>query len=257
MSSYQKFTLATFKQRLNAGEYANSTGANRAIGKTKELSDAEKNSARALVFKYFGDEAPAKKGKKKTAKPAKKAKKATRAEKKEAKVDKAVKKIVKRATKKAMKEAAPRGRAKKAGKKVGKKAGKKAKRSEEPAPAEGKAPRKTRAAAAPEDSNEKLIELMGSVINTVGTALKSMESAKELFPKADLEQGVQSATTSMSKAVRILDARVLAPMDSEKTAAPAEKRRKGSSSKKASPSNGASHDDSSKKVTEQEAVAEL
>ena len=81
MSSYEKFTLKTIKERLESGVYANLTGANRAIGKTSELSAKDKEKAKAMAAAHFGVDLSA--PKKAAKKPAKKAaKKATAAPKK-------------------------------------------------------------------------------------------------------------------------------------------------------------------------------
>lgn len=215
MSSYTKFTLATFKTRLTGGAYANLTGANRAIGKTQELSEEDKGKARALAAKHFGAAVPAKKA---AGKPAAKA--AAKPAKKVAK------KAVKKAAPKAKPAAAPSKKvAKKATKKVAKKtAAKKATKSATTAePAPGASPKALAVAAsiAPtttaktpeqrEASKAQVIEQMGSVIDTIGKALTSMKDAKQLFPKAELEDGVTTATSSLSRAVQRLDQEVIAP----------------------------------------------
>lgn len=206
MSSYTKFTLATFKTRLTGGAYANLTGANRAIGKTQELSEEDKGKARALAAKHFGAAVPVKKSATKpAAKPAKK--------------------VTKKAAPKAKPAAAPAKKAaKKATKKTAKKATKKAAKTAPVAePAPGASPKAPAVAAPiaptstatsleqPEDHKARVIEQMGSVISTVGQALTSMRDAKQLFPKAELEEGVAIATSSLSRAVQRLDQEVISP----------------------------------------------
>lgn len=200
MSNYTKFTLATFKARLTGGIYANIVGANRAIGKTQELSDEDKSKARVMAAKHFGVAAPTKKA---APKPAAKA--VTKPEKK---ATKATKKVAKKATKKAAK------------KKATKKASKAA-TTAEPAPgaspkavavAVSKAP--TSIAPTQEQTDERrarVISQIGSVITTIGQALTSMKDAKQLFPKAELEEGVTSAVDSMSRAVQRLDQEIISP----------------------------------------------
>jgi len=220
MSSYQKFTLAFFRKRLQEGAYENATGANRAIGKTRELTDTEKDSARALVRKHFGESAPApKKAAKKTVKKAaakktvskpaaKAAKKAVKkASKKEAKASKPAKKLVKR-VKQAASGKAPAAAARGKGKRKGSKRTVQSSKVEEPAPAR----KAVETGASREQKDVHLIELMGTVVNTLSTVVKSMESSKDLFPKADLEAGVKSAHASMTRAVRIIDG-ALTPLD--------------------------------------------
>jgi len=65
--------LSTFKKRLAGGEYETLTGSRRAIGKMKNMSDDERNTARRAADKYF-DGKPAPKANKKA--PKKAAKKA-------------------------------------------------------------------------------------------------------------------------------------------------------------------------------------
>ena len=78
-------SLNTFKEKLNAGGYANIVGARRGIGKFQGMSDADREKARALADKFFAVEggAPATKtpekkvvAKKETKAPAKPAPKA-------------------------------------------------------------------------------------------------------------------------------------------------------------------------------------
>lgn len=57
--------LNEFKKRLADGAYKNLTGARRGIGKFKDMSDKERDEARALADKHFGDNpAPTAAGKK-------------------------------------------------------------------------------------------------------------------------------------------------------------------------------------------------
>lgn len=67
--------LSKFKKKLSGGEYETLTGARRAVGKMKDMSDDERNTARRAADKYF-DGKPQPAVKKKTAKKvAKKAEK--------------------------------------------------------------------------------------------------------------------------------------------------------------------------------------
>lgn len=217
MSNYKKFTLDTIKQKLKNGDYEAPVGAMRAIGKTQELSEADKEKARALVRKHFGVEAPAPAARK----PAKKAKKVAKKAAPKAAVKK---KVAKKAA-----AASPTSRT------VAKKTRKKSKRGRAAAPAEGdteavEAPVDAAAPASPafaeqptkvsasstlapprSNGSGNVVLEMGQVISTVGEALKSMEAAKRLFPKAKLEHDVEVATGAMARAVRIIDQEIMSP----------------------------------------------
>lgn len=73
--AFEKTTLEVFKRRLKDGEYNDATGARRAVGKAKEMSDAEKKKAYAAIDAHSGPWAGGK-GKKTAKKPAAAAKKA-------------------------------------------------------------------------------------------------------------------------------------------------------------------------------------
>ena len=214
MGSYQKFTLAFFRKRLQDGAYENATGANRAIGKTRELTDAEKDTARTMVRKHFGDSTPvkkaAKKAAKKTVKKAAKKMASKPAAKPAKKAAKKVAKAAKKTAKKVVQVASGKTQGGRGKKKKAKRAVKAAGKVEEPAPVEVRKTASLTAASGKEDV--QLIELMGTVVNTLSTVVKSMESAKDLFPKGDLEAGVKSAHASMTRAVRIIDG-ALTPLD--------------------------------------------
>ena len=202
MSNYQKFTLQTIREKLKNGDYASLVGANRAIGKTQELSDADKVKAKAMAAKHFGvDPSEQKAAKAPTAKRGKKAKK---------KAAKAAAASPKKTGK----------RAKKAAKKTAKKAGKSSAKAGAAAPsatlsdaASVPIPQEalTSGAVIPQTRAET-IDSVGKIISTLSQALTSMELAKRLFPKADLEAGVVVAAGSMARAVRALDAAVLTQM---------------------------------------------
>lgn len=225
MSNYKKFTLDTIKQKLKNGDYEAPVGAMRAIGKTQELSEKDKEKARELVRKHFGVEAPAPKAKKVAKKTAKKAA-----------APKAVRK--KKAAKKTS-AAAPTSRA------VRKKVVKKTKRGRATAASEGDTgggePRTTPtsptfgdpatkvSASVPSVPRGNIVLEMGQVISTVGEAVKAMQAAKSIFPKAKLERDVEAATGAMARAVKIIDQEVMAPrLPSAGTSAPAATRKKGS-----------------------------
>jgi len=221
MSSYKKFTLSTFKQKLVDGDYENATGANRAIGKTQELSDAEKVKAKTMVAAHFGTE-PAK------AKPAKKASKSAKKVGK-VKVAKApAKKAKVKPAKRAPTKPAPAVKTVKKAAKRGKKKASSKRKAVVAAPAADPAPAATKptiakarpsrvarevAATAPvtgvntivDTSREAKIQLMGQIITHVDVILRSMELSKKLYPKGDVEQGVKSAQTIMSRAVSELE----------------------------------------------------
>lgn len=62
--------FTTFKKKLADGQYANATGARRAIGKFRKLEEGEADKARVLVNKHFGEAAKPATPKKAAAKPA-------------------------------------------------------------------------------------------------------------------------------------------------------------------------------------------
>lgn len=70
MPNYNALSVADFKTRLKEGHYDSVTGARRAIGKMGGWSDAEKDSARKLADKHFGDAPAPKAAVKKVAKGA-------------------------------------------------------------------------------------------------------------------------------------------------------------------------------------------
>lgn len=213
--SYQKFSLDAFRTKLKTGGYANLTGANRAIGKTHELTEDEKAAARALAAKHFGGSAAAPKAAKSSKKVAKKVTK------------KAAKKVAKKVVAKAAAVTAPKKAAKKAGKKSAKKTTKK-QSAEEPnlpkSPAAisemtlSKAKTLTTVAATDSTGPTAVIGQMRDVVATVGQAMKSMEDAKHLFPKGTFDASVNQAVAVLGRAVEVLDTAVLAPRLAQKAA---------------------------------------
>lgn len=208
MSNYKKFSLDDIRKKLKEGEYGSLVGANRAIGKTHDLSESDRAKAKVLAAKHFGAEpAPVKKRVKKTAKKGR------------AKAAAPVKRVAKKAR---AEKAAPAKRGKK--KKATKKAAKKAARA---AKAGAVAPPTSAPSATPGDrvqgrlrtpsnggkiqSAQEVATEMGSVIGTVDQALKSMEFARQIYPKADFTAAVNSALSTMTRAVRVLDQRVVSP----------------------------------------------
>lgn len=199
MASYQKFTLQTIKDNLASGKYKNLTGANRAIGKTQDLSNAEKEKAKALAAKHFGVDPEASR-----AKPAKRrvAKAAGRPA--------AKRKVKARAKRAAKKTRAPKAVAKAAPVKApAKRRGRKPRAAAESAPARPAAEakvrvRRARAAveSAPPASKASNLEQAGSVISTLSQAITSMEQAKRLYPKADVGPAVEAASKGITQAVR-------------------------------------------------------
>lgn len=229
MSNYKKFTLDTIKQKLKNGEYEAPVGAMRAIGKTQELSEGDKEKARIMVRKHFGVEEAA---------PKPKAKKAA----KKAAAKKGSKKAAKKATAKPKaaraKKAAKPAAAAAPKKAVAKKATKKTKRSKPAVSTEGDNGASTSEAVArlevatndePQVKSDRdrpalkgnVVLEMGQVISTTAEALKAMEIAKRLFPKAKLEHDVNVATGAMARAVKIIDQEIMAPRLNEGEPTPA------------------------------------
>ncbi len=205
MSNYKKVDVDTIKAKLKAGEYAGSTGAMRAIGKTQGLSEKDKEKLRAAVRKHFGEEsAPTKTAKSPRAK-------------------KATKKTAKKGAKKASSapaEAPVAAKPAKAGrKKVAKKVAKRGGRGGREK-ASSEVDTETEKATTTEVTNEAstapvgkhpVVLQMGQIISTVGDSLKAMEVAKRLFPKGHFDQDVETMTRAMTRAVRVIDEEVTAP----------------------------------------------
>ncbi len=219
MSNYTKFSLKTFKEKLEAGEYKGLTGANRAIGKTKELSDKEKEKAKAMALEFFGEDRGA-------AKPAKAAK-APKAAKKAAK--KAAPKLVRvprapKAAKPTAAKAAPAKRGKKAKKSTG--------RQPRTAPSEA-APVQTKVRTPSHNGviqtpaepvseaagEQQRVVMFGGVIGSIDQALRSMQYAKELLGKGDvgpatgveMDKFIGDAVGMMARAVQAMDRTVVSP----------------------------------------------
>lgn len=214
MSNYKKFSLDTIKQKLKNGEYEAAVGAMRAIGKTQELSEADKEKARKLVRAHFGIEegAPAK-SKKASKKVAKKAAKKAASKPAKAKATPKKKKASKKAAPAAA--AAPKATAKKTSKRASKKAksARAAASEDDTSPGETKTAEATKSASAPQvmDAKGAVITEMGKVVATMSESLKAMEVAKHMFPKAALEHNVEMVTGAMTRAVRVIDEEVTKP----------------------------------------------
>ena len=213
MSNYAKFDFGTIKARIKDGTYPSLVGANRAIGKTQGLSDADKATLKALAAKHFGAAAPVEKPSKKAAKKAAKKEHAPKAAKKASK--KVAKKTAKRAKKAAAKPAA-------------------AKAAAEPAPAaveQAAAPkRRGRRPAVASEAPAALVDmvgelpslstlgpretaaLIGNVIGTVDQMMKSIEHSNLILPKSEAEEANKTAVRVMERAVRVLDQYVVSPL---------------------------------------------
>lgn len=217
MSSYEKFDPSVIKKRIKDGEYDSLTGANRAIGKTQNLSEEDRDALKKFAAKHFGVEAPV--AKKKASASAKKV----------------AKKVVAKAEAKpkaAPKAAVAKKTAKRAAKKVSKKAAPKAAADSEAAtkPSSGVAPAispkpvsgKGRTAKAASEKQlslpfrekpEVVVSMMGAVIGSVTTMLDSMKMAAALYPKAMLAESVPTAVRTMTRAVAVLEQHVVSPLD--------------------------------------------
>lgn len=210
MSNYQKFTLDTIKQRLKEGAYASLSGANRAIGKVQELSSSDKEKAKALAAKHFGtasDEPKASKESKKVAKAAKPVK--TGKAGRPAKVAKKSKSLVSKPKETKTASPAPVKKVAKRGRKAAKKTAAKAS-----ADTSEHAPVETQQETQPSlpSGTGEVVEMFTAIVSTTAKALDSMQTAKHLFPKAGLEHGVEAAGSSIAKAIKILDQRILSQM---------------------------------------------
>lgn len=189
--SYDKLSLASFKEALKANKYANATGARRAVGKATTLSDADKDKARAAIDAHFGS-APAAPAAPKKAPAAKKAAAA------------APKKV---AAKKAA--AAPKKQA--AAAKPAAQPKKKAAASRQP-----RAAKPEQQAALPVQGVAHVgidLENIGSIatqmriaektIQNVAAALSVITHAKEKYPEAELGTAVEEMGGTLAGAVGI------------------------------------------------------
>jgi negative regulator of replication initiation len=200
-NTYTKLTLKSFKEKLGAGGYASLVGAKRAIGKTQDLAEKDKNKARKLAEEHFaagGKAAPAKKL------PAKKSPK-KKAKKKAAK---------KKAAKAKVAKAAPK---KKAPAKKKKKAKAKTKGKPAPKPAPVRTPRNTTTnvdqmtAAEIRKHPMAAVQVAQSAIGSVSDALTAMKAAGVLDDPRYKEEAVKGVQT-LGKAVKLIDQAVVTPL---------------------------------------------
>ena len=194
--SYDKLSLASFKEALKANKYVNATGARRAVGKASTLSDADKDKARAAIDAHFGA-APAAPAPKKAAAVPKKAaaKKAAAAPKKQAAPKKAAA-AAKTAPKKASSGA---GTAKRASRHAaGTNAGPIAEA------AVGQAINPLGGIDFENiDSIATQMKIAEKTIQNVGAALSVITQAKAQYPDADLGSVVEEMGGTLSGAVNI------------------------------------------------------
>lgn len=221
MSSYEKFDPSVIKKRIKDGEYDSLTGANRAIGKTQNLSDEDRDALKKYAAKHFGVEAaPAKKkAAKKTATKAPKAAKAAPAPKAAV-----AKKASKRAAKKVGKKAAKKAATKSAADSEAATQSVAAEKQVPPAkPVAGKG--RVAKAASPKQLTlpfsskpQEVVQMMGAVIGSVSQMLESMKLATVLYPKATLAESVPTAVRTLTRAVSVLEQAVVSPLDHDKVA---------------------------------------
>ena len=204
MTTYEKKTVAAFKEQLESGGYADLTGARRAIGRMTTWSAADIAKARELADKYFGAEGGAKPVKKAAKSAAKKA--ATAAAKPAAK---AAKKAAKAAKKKAVKKAAKAA--------VKTESVKKILPTETPKPAKQvRTPAKPKTtgtvkkpavqASSSETPEMTRIHAVHYRIGTVEQALKAMDLAKKMGAGDDeLTLGAKRAQAALTRAIEDLE----------------------------------------------------
>lgn len=219
MSNYEKIDLSVLKGRIKSGVYTSITGANRAIGKTHGLEEADRAALKKFAVKHFGVEAPVA-AKVKAPKPVAKADVKPAPAAKPAKVAKA-----------------PRG--KKATKRVAKKAPKSAPAAE-PAPAgeednyyKDDSPKQEHKRSAqlklpfdfadPAVARANTVQLMGKVIGTCADVLTALKVAEELYPKGELAESVTTATTAMTQAVKVMAQAAVSPLIKDSALAPVAK----------------------------------
>lgn len=178
MNTYEKMTLAGFKKKLEAGGYKEIGGARKAVGRSRDLSAADKEKARKIVDAYFGDSKPSK--------PAKTAKKP--AAKKEAKVVKT------KAAKQAKSKVETRTPVTDSRQLplFEKMSAEQIKRS--PAAAAG---------------------LAGSVIGSISDAIRAMKEAKVLV-NAEVESDIKAGVRTLGKAIGIIERNVVTPLSDKK-----------------------------------------
>jgi|HigsolmetaAR201D_1030396.scaffolds.fasta_scaffold18162_2 hypothetical protein len=177
--SYDKLSLASFKEALKANKYVNATGARRAVGKATTLSDADKEKARAAIDEHFGlaPASPKKTAAKKTAAAPKKA---------------AAAKV----------PAAPKKKKKK------KSSAKKAASARIAAPvaeaqAVGVIPQIGPIDLENIDSVATQMKIAEKTIQNVGAALSVLSQAKQQYPEADLGSAVEEMGGTLAGAVGI------------------------------------------------------
>lgn len=188
MPAYTSMGPSDFRNKLKNGEYANLTGARRAIGKMKQWTESDKDNARNYATKHFGgDTAPTQK--------------------------KAAKKAAKKATKKASKKTA---------KKVAKKAAKKAPRAPKAAkgaaapekrgaPVKTRAPKQARQAGAQEGTSgaADALKMYQSTITTYTEAANALTSCHS--QGLNVAAGLRTCSEALTMLVKGLYDQVVVP----------------------------------------------
>lgn len=191
--SYDKLSLASFKEALKANKYVSATGARRAVGKATTLSDGDKDKARAAIDAHFGSTpAPAPTPKKAAAKAA--PKKAAAAPKKVAAKKAAA------APKKTAAAAKPAATPKKKAA-SGKKSSARAPQAE--AQAVGVLPAIGHIDLENIGSIGTQMKIAEKTIQNVGAALSVLTQAKQQYPEADLAEAVNEMGGTLAGAVGI------------------------------------------------------
>ncbi len=195
-------TLDGFKKKLKNGQYDNATGARRAVGKMRTWEDPEKDAARKVIDRHFGDAAkpPAKKAasKKKVA-PKKKFKRKKKTVKKVA-----AKKVAKKAAAKSPTPTPP-SPAKKSKKKAKKKS------TSRKASTKGRAlsPAKQETALNLSPIQERVVVFkeVADSYEGLGDKLKNLQSEK-----VNVTEGLNKISASMTRLIDAMDKQLLEPL---------------------------------------------
>ena len=184
MAGYDKITVKDFSKKLDDNGYSSLIGARRAIGRMTTWTGAQRNKARSIAAKYFGEEIPpeaAKKTSKKTKKKAAKKGLAASPPKKEAK------KTVKKTKTRSVKVSTQSAGSSKAG--VKKSSGKKAKGG-------GVSP-----STQQETVHDKL-DVANAKTNAMRNVLDQVERTKSLgAPESDVAAGAKKAQAGLSRII--------------------------------------------------------
>jgi hypothetical protein len=202
MPTYKMMSVADFRTKMKNGDYDSAGGARKAIGKMKEWSEADRDTAKSFVAKHFGEDAPAKKTEGRKPRPEKKAAKKVAAKAKPAKAEKATK---------AAKPA-------KAEKKIAAKPAAKVKPEKKAAAAKTKAVKAKMQATMLEDDGtfrDRLTEYQDAVgvYKDAADTLKKCESEG-----LNVSEGLKTCADGLSALIKGMDKHIVQPLTSQEQA---------------------------------------